>query len=154
MASRFIGARATYYVFQRHFGSARLLDLYGLTDDSLVRCLPEKNLKRSIWGVGPSELWLLANLKALDRCGIQRPDVIYNVNMRAKKRESLRKAGYTVVFENVGSMRSPHSLFPGGGGSSAYVAVRDDLLDRVHLPVSKIVFPLESEGSVQVIARD
>ncbi|AKU92105.1 hypothetical protein [Vulgatibacter incomptus] len=132
-----------FHVFQAHYGKVRFLDLYGLTDDALVRCLPERNLGRSIFGVGPSEGWLLAHPEVLERCGIAPPDVVYGVNTNAAKRDALRKAGYAIVYEQVGSLRSPYSFFSGAGNPHAYVAIREELVGRVQLPVSRVVFPLE-----------
>lgn len=135
-----------YYVFQSHPGRLRFYDLFGLTDDALVRCLPQNAVNRSIFGAGPDEAWLLTHLEAFDRCGLPRPDVLFSVNISQRKREAFRKAGYELIYEQVGSLRSPHSLFPGGGNPNSYVAVRSDLRDRVGLPVSRVTFPLEDPG--------
>lgn len=132
-----------FHVFQRHFGKLRFLDLFGLTGDSLSRCVPKKALRRSIFGTGPTEGWVLRNPELLERCGLQRPDVIYGVRLTSAKRKAFKEAGYTLVYEQEGSLQSEHSLFRGGLSASMFIAVRAELRPRVAIPIRRTRYPLE-----------
>jgi hypothetical protein len=112
-----------YYVFQKEYGDAELIDVRGLATDTLSRCPGLEPTGPLGMGYGLSEtlaLWF-AHEK---QCGVPKPDVIYGLDDFPPE----LRADYQLVHQQRGRSVTHSSFLPGElVPAREFIAVRKDL---------------------------
>lgn len=125
-----------FHVAAKYYPRVQFIDMYGLSDRTLIRCPVTQNQPRTRLGL--QHLWeaFFQKLGELKRdCGISEPDIVYDVRASSYG-ANLSTFGYTVVFAKTGYVTpTDDRLFPGKGWfkrrailADDFIAVRDDLL--------------------------
>ncbi len=125
-----------YHVFPAFPGRLRFIDFWGLTSAEALPCIPKSKLVHSSLGVAMSPELMFKYRAAIWRdCGIPMADIVFNTSFHAGTQKGLEARGYRVVYFQRGAMPSFHepSQLRGGTSIDAYIAVRRQLADQVHL---------------------
>ncbi|HJP39527.1 MAG TPA: hypothetical protein QF499_10450 [Gammaproteobacteria bacterium] len=102
-----------YHVTKEHFGRIRFIDLVGLADSTITKCLPLNNETRRLRDAAArkQQLGHLEVLRYLIResdkagtCFSPRPDIIYLMGEIDKSAPELRELGYEFAFNNTGNI--------------------------------------------------
>lgn len=120
-----------------HYGNFRFLDLWNITDPSLLRCLGPKSFRFTIFGTGHDLGTILDGLAENgERCGLGgRPDVYFNERLRPPHQAALDRHDYVVVYRQTGTVRNSESRGPFDSENVAdgHIAIRRDLAERLGL---------------------
>lgn len=115
-----------YHTFKQHFGRARIIDLYGLTDRTFTSCEVTSGIKRSRVGLTMGYRFYFNNRQSIeDICGIARPDVIFDI--RLKDAELVHQNGYRLMYLQRGQLNNGFEWLK-AYIDDVFIAVRDDLV--------------------------
>ncbi|WP_437579855.1 hypothetical protein [Sorangium sp. So ce887] len=131
-----------YYVFLEHGSAARLIDLYSLTSDRLLRCLPRNHLKQSVYGSAMSYEYFFKNQRRIRKdCRLPKPTIIFSTSLRPPLRRLLAENGYTVVYHQKGQIRDPDrgSFFQASARAEGFIAVLKERAEKLN--VKKVPLP-------------
>ena len=86
-----------YYLAREYYGAFEFLDLFALTDTSLLACAPNKQRHPSMFGIHVSEEYLLSQAEALRaKCGFHRPDLVFSSGTFPPR---LSNRGYKRIYD-------------------------------------------------------
>jgi hypothetical protein len=119
-----------YELMSRHFGKAKLIDLWSLTTRELYDCLPKEKARKSRWGTFIDLGQYLDNAETLERtCGLPRPDIYYNECWDDALRSMLERHGYRVLYNQTGDVQDleQSKILPARIPACGSIAIRADL---------------------------
>ena len=133
-----------YHVFGAFPGKLRFIDFWGLTSSEVRPCLPAARLKHSSLGIAMTpELLYQYKDRVLRDCGVPMADIVFNTSLRASTRRGLEQRGYRVVYFQRGAMPSfAESKARGGTAIDAYIAVREELAERLQLHYREVLWDI------------
>ncbi len=116
-----------YYTALEYYRRIRFIDMFSITTDAVARCWPGAVYSRTRLG---SQLLYpkILQVGALERrCGIARPDIVFNSTLpSAGIKETLKRHGYVVLYKQSGWAFGDTALW-------GYIAVRADLVAKAGL---------------------
>jgi hypothetical protein len=92
---------ALYHLAKIRYGTLRYLDRFGLATRDFLECPASARLPRTNWGLLLAVERYLRQIDQFDRCGIPRPDLIYDLYWDAfpdELSELLTRTGYSVRY--------------------------------------------------------
>jgi hypothetical protein len=121
-----------YHVSMKHFGEARFIDRFGLTDRTFTNCRVTQRLQKGSNGLQLYHDFYFDNLSALEQsCQLAKPDIIFELGARASERR-LADNGYAVMYSQKGIVTGDERWLKGFTvPADALIAVRTDLLDSL-----------------------
>lgn len=130
-----------YHTFSAFPDKLRFIDFWGLIDAAALPCIPPSALRHSSLGVALSpELMFKYRQAILQNCGVPMADIVFNTSLREGTRKGLEARGYRVVYFQRGAMPNfdKPSVLKGGTTVDAYIAVRRELADELHLTYREV----------------
>ncbi len=125
-----------YYLASRHYGEAKVIDLWSLTTRELYDCMPRGSAPGSRWGtlIRP-EKYLGAAPSLEATCGLPQADIFYNECLGLADREALTAHGYRVIYDQGGDVKDLENnrAFGGAVRACGYFALRQELADSLGL---------------------
>lgn len=123
------GGMVPFYVYRSRFGRLRFVDAGGLTSRDLERCgvLSRNPLTRGAGGISLSDTFYLQHMDAFrTECGIEFPDVYFNVDYRRDQLAAALEATgrYRVVHVQSGDLCVPGVPCPPAVNGNMVLAVR------------------------------
>lgn len=134
-----------YHVFRAFPDQLRFIDFWGLTSSEAIPCIPQSKLKHSSLGVAASPELMFEYRDAIWRdCHVPQADIVFNTGLRSGTKKGLEARGYRVVYFQRGAMPSfaEPGLLRGGTSMDAYIAVRRELADKLHLRYREVRWSL------------
>ncbi len=125
-----------YHLMSRHFGDAKLIDLWSLTTRELYDCLPNGRAPGSRWGTHIGlEQYFSAAQSLEETCGLPQADVFYNECLGSESREILARHGYRILYDQHGDVRDldGNRVLTGRMPACGYFALREPLADSLGL---------------------
>jgi hypothetical protein len=131
-----------YHIFQDYYKQARFIDLFGLSTRDFTECEITSSLPKRAYGISMSYEYFFSHLDLLqERCNINAPDIIYDLDVEELTRMStIEASGYTVVYLQTGIIVND-GLFKGGYvGGTQFIAVKNNIVSEIGLKMTRFKF--------------
>ena len=119
-----------YFLSMKYFGKVSYIDIRALTTRHFTQCSLSSALPRGRGGLGMTyDYFFRHSTEFAQSCHVPPPDIIYDLDYRDGAIEDLKKAGYRIVYMQVGKIQSGSRWFPGADiPSDQFIAIRGDLV--------------------------
>ncbi len=129
-----------YYALGPHYGRVEFIDRRGVTTPHFTDCEITGELERDstgLLGVLPRYLTFAEDIQR--RCGVERPHVIFDLDLPELTIEDIvTNHGYVVVYRQTGKIQTSKTLQGIEVLAHEFIAVREDLADVFDGPLPKV----------------
>jgi hypothetical protein len=106
---------------------------FDVADRALTSCAAADRARRSTKGLRIEYTEVFDNPSYLSACELPQPDIIVDLELGGEREldrgDMLRRYGYSIIYEQRGTHRSPSAVLPGSAVNGAeFIAVKTGLL--------------------------
>lgn len=118
-----------YHMAREHYKRIEFVDRRGITTSHFTDCGGTRDVERATTGLLLAYTAFLANQEAIeDECGIQRPHVIFDLDLPELTLENaVTRNGYVLVYRQTGKIQTSKTLQGIEVLAHEFIAVREDL---------------------------
>ncbi len=127
------GGMVPYHLFLTYFKQARFIEQCNLTTRDFLDCDITSSIpqKRYVHAVGLE--YIFSHIEKLrDACGIDPPDIIYEIGMFEDA--DIEKYGYTLVYQQTAQKVAGRHI------GSQFIAVKTDIASQLQLKTTRFIF--------------
>jgi len=123
-----------FYVFQKYYKNVKFVDLRALTTKHFAECPVTNILPRAAYGISTSYDFFFRNIEIMEKkCGIKKPDIIYEVDPTKIKLESIKPHGYTIVYLQTENLNYRSSFKGTWVRGVQFIAVNNEVANQINL---------------------
>jgi hypothetical protein len=129
-----------YHMAREHYKQIEFIDRRGITTSHFTDCGGTKDVQRTTTGLFLTYIAFFANQEDIEQdCGIQRPHVIFDLDLPELIVENvIARNGYVVVYRQTGKIQTSKTLQGIEVLAHEFIAVRNDLQHLFDGPMPKV----------------